>query len=758
MSNDLSFFQKRMQLLGVTDDNNKITVHNPEAEYPMPSVTNRPIFSEDKDGNIEICFSHIDGTIVTYYTDTKNQKPREWKQVRLKEPIGDMKYKIVKGQGTFPFFPPNLQNAFTASQEIETLFLTEGAFKAFKASQYGLPVVGLTSITHYKDKTGSLHAGIIRLIERCNIKNVVILWDGDCLDISQSQLYHKEDLTKRPSQFFYSVKAIRTLIYNVKFPDRNKKLLVYFGHVKSNSFPKSPKGLDDILIEAESSEKHTAENVASQCKKINAHKNPFFQFYNISASTSNLFSYFRLNNVELFYHRHAMQIGNQEFVFEEDVYSWNEGKNKLECIAPAWAKSVFWIGDDFFKIVEEPSAHGGYNRVLTKRSKQTLSDLYGKDFYVKIPYFEGFCNVPNHFDYKNTHGKFYNRYFPFPHQANEGDYTHSLELVKHIFGNEDIEYKGETYKSWELGLDYIHNLIFNPTQILPVLVLFSKENATGKSTFCQWMRDIFGNNTIQVTNNDFKSNFNDHWTDKLLVICEETLLDRKKDAEKVKAYSTSINITVNPKGYKPFNLDVFFKFIFCTNNEKMLYVSKYDERYWIREIPVPKKKNANLQAALKKEIPAFIHMMKNRKPASKKVSRMYFAPQMIRTEALSKTVQVNEPQDALELKEKIKEMFLDFQQTEIQMPLKHINKEFFRGTAKSAWIKTLLHDYLEVDKIKDKNGKPKQVRGSYFKFIDSFEDDAKQLKRVEVKFNDRPYVFHRRDFVTQEEELADSIF
>ena len=413
-----------MKLLEVDESNNTFWVENPDAEYPEPKRREIDIFAEDRNGNIIINYWNLDRLQYNYIKMGSgkmghiNGKRLVWQQIRLKEPKGDCKYLMPKGQGTYPFLPPIIVETWEEKKEIETLFLTEGAFKAWFATKKGAMTIGLTSITHYRDsETGEIYHDIVRIIKDCKVKNIVILWDGDCLDISEKQLFNKEDITKRPAGFFNSAKKIKELLEAIEFEEGREKLRIYFYHVNSECLPERPKGLDDLLITA-GKEKQAA--ILKELLQTEKAKSFYFIKLNITVSTHVLYNYFRLNSVDLFYHLHAEKIKLNEFNFKLDIYYYDEGKNTITLIHPAWAKDIKWIGDDFFKIIEKPTIKGEFVRVLEKRKKQTLSDLHKKDFQQHIEYYEGFCNIPEHFNYKQSHGKFYNRYHPFTWTAAEG--------------------------------------------------------------------------------------------------------------------------------------------------------------------------------------------------------------------------------------------------------------------------------------------------------------------------------------------------
>lgn len=756
--NNLTFFQRRMNLLGVTSENNKIWISNPEAEPPAPRRKEIPIFQEDKDGNIQINYWTIEGEHIVYYNDNKTPQPRFYCTRRLQHPQGDRKYLMPKGQGTFPWFHPMIVEKYQKSERIDTIYLTEGVFKAWKACEVGLHVIGLSSITHYRDSTGQLYHDIQRLIERCQVENVVILWDGDCLDISKHGVSKREDLTTRPENFFRQVKAIRRHVHKIDYDKPRDKPNVHFMHVKSNIYEDKPKGLDDLLIAAESrGQLQAAVQDATMLRK----NGPFFYKADISSTTDRLYNYFGLHDVEVFYKMHAERIGENDFFFHENHYYYDDKKNSLTLIAPAWAKELRWIGDEFFMIVTEPSARGD-RKVLKKYSKETLRDLYGRDFIKYLKHFAGFCNVPSHFSYEQViernNKQFYNRYFPFRHDIEPGDYQVIIDFFKHIFGTHLAKnaLTGEEIPNYELGLDYIQLMLTKPTQQLPVICLYSKENATGKSTFGKLMQYLFGDNCVQIGNADLQSDFNETYADKILAICEETLLERKRDAERVKALSTSNQVLVNPKGQRQYAIDFFCKFWFFSNNIRMIYLTKHDERYWVMTVPKPTDQDPSLEERMYAQVPAFIHFLKTRQLRTQRQSRMWFHNSLMRTDTLEDFVKVNEPADATELREGIKELFLQNDESidTIEIPLKELRNLFFSPSTNTRWIQEILSDYLEVDLLRDSKGAAIFKRGQFYRQI--WMEEFQDFRLDTVKWRGRPYVFKRVQFVTQGEVYIES--
>ena len=139
----------RLKSLGVTPQTNSINVMNPSADTGSKYIPNQEIFTLSKEGNIHILYTSIDRHLIQYEVagngkmSQYNSKLKTFRQIRLKEPIGNMKYKIPKGAGTHPFFPPLLQNHFEKKEKIET---NKAAPLTLKPSSQSLPLPEFSKI------------------------------------------------------------------------------------------------------------------------------------------------------------------------------------------------------------------------------------------------------------------------------------------------------------------------------------------------------------------------------------------------------------------------------------------------------------------------------------------------------------------------------------------------------------------------------------------------------------------------------------
>jgi hypothetical protein len=280
-----------------------------------------------------------------------------------------------------------------------------------------------------------------------------------------------------------------------------------------------------------------------------------------------------------------------------------------------------------YKKIQKPLLSGDFIECLSPWSLDVIRQDYGKkwiELYEKMAKYDGFCNMPDHLNYMRSFKGFYNQYEPLSIVAQEGVFEAISTFLKHIF-QEQID----------IAIDYLTILFQKPTERLPILCLVSKERGTGKTTFLNLLKEIFGANMTYNNNEDFRSNFNDSWVNKLIIAVDEVLLDRKEDSEKIKNLSTAKSYKMESKGVDRTEVEFFGKFILCSNNEEdFICIDPLETRYWIRKVhPLPNSDPMMLER-LKAEVPAFVYFLKTRSIASEKKSRMWFSPEELTTESL----------------------------------------------------------------------------------------------------------------------------
>ncbi len=289
------------------------------------------------------------------------------------------------------------------------------------------------------------------------------------------------------------------------------------------------------------------------------------------------------------------------------------------------------LGTRYYKDLEKPLISGDTISVMVPWNKETIIADHGKSYLSKIPKLDGFCCIPDHVNYQQQVGNFYNTYHELPVKPKKGNCEISLAFVEHIFG-----------KQKNLGLDYLKIIYEYPTQILPILCLVSKERGTGKSTFIKWLKAIFSQNMTYIKGDSFSSQFNADWASKTIIAIDEVFFDKKEITERLKYLSTTDKDKVEAKGKDREEIEFFGKFILCSNNEDtFILIDSNEIRFWVRKIKPFESEDTEFLPKLISEIPAFLQYLLNRKFSTHKKTRMWFTAEQIRTKALSKLMWLN---------------------------------------------------------------------------------------------------------------------
>jgi hypothetical protein len=238
---------------------------------------------------------------------------------------------------------------------------------------------------------------------------------------------------------------------------------------------------------------------------------------------------------------------------------------------------------------------------------------------------------PDNKNYRRSVDGNYNRYQPFPHRpatepATTDDFPVTDTFMRHVFGEQA-----------ELGYKYLKVLYEKPKQILPVLVLVSKERETGKTSFLNWMAILFGNNYGLVPPADMNSQFNSQYAYKNIVAVDEAVIDKKSAVEKIKSLATTKSIQVNEKMVAQYSVPFYGKIIIATNKERdFMRVDEEEIRFWVRKLDtIPSAdKIQDFEEQLIKETPAFLRYLEDMEDIQYGKSRMIFTKDQLRNELL----------------------------------------------------------------------------------------------------------------------------
>lgn len=370
------------------------------------------------------------------------------------------------------------------------------------------------------------------------------------------------------------------------------------------------------------------------------------------------------------------------------------------------------IGTTLYKIVRRPLISGDFIEEKIIWSYETLRQDYGKNNLPEIEKYDGFCMIPNHINYMQVYGTYLNQYEPINHIPAEGDFPYIRIFLEHIFEEQ-----------YELILDYIQLLYLKPTQILPIILLVSIERNTGKSTFLKFLKMIFGKNATFNTNEDFKSQFNADWANRLLVMVDELLLNRMEDTEKIKNLSTAGDYKIEAKGKDRREIEFFAKFVLCSNNERNpIIIPKEEIRFWVRKVKQVENDLTDLKKLMEKEIPHLLYFLLHRELSTQNESRMWFNPALLETPALNKIKKYNSSKVEIEMASYCNEMMELSGQTTFRCCTKDL-----LNAVQNAGLKADLNHIRNI--LKDNWGVHSENNSYYTLYLQRFDGELDSVKK-----------------------------
>lgn len=667
----LSYFQWRLNTYGF-DTHNDTTLFNKKFDgfddaknKPKFKTEEKPAqwFSEDNQGNIKILYKSL-YNLKKYYHDTSG-KAHEFFRLCLSPANRDLKqaingkaqkYTQPEKSGVQVFLTQHVIDSFCFGQEIETLYLIEGEFKAFSLWQQSVladapkAVVGLPGIHMYTDeskKTPCFNETIDEIIKACKVKKIVVIHDADCLEMGSwnPEKEPNKDLSKRLRSFYGVVANIREIVNNVY---EEQGLEFYYMHIKADYLTEEChtvggfcKGLDDLFLARKGKEIDILEDLEKKSKaKL------YFDGFNASEKKPDFIQdYFLLKKKgkvpSKFYGKFEKVIQNNVFNFQgwryQYLYNETEQTWSLQTVQHSESHKYIRVGIKYLKILYKPNSKGVEERKLEPWSKDILKqDFVDKGylrFFDEIKKYSDFCNVPEHdpdkykLEFNNAHGDtFFNLYYPITHPIQNGNWETIKNYLTHIFSKEFLPF----------ALDYLYLSYTNPNQRVPIICLVSKEHNTGKSTFLWFLRELFMENTTIIGNQELHDNFNDDYVTKKFICIDEGLIEKVAILEKIKSWNTSHKIKMNTKNVSRTEIDFFANIVMTSNHEdNFARIDPNADRFAVFKVPQLKKRDPDLLEKMSAEIPHLLYYLKNEhKMSHDKKERFWFSVEDYATDAL----------------------------------------------------------------------------------------------------------------------------
>lgn len=636
--------------------------------------------------------------------------------------------------------PVYLPVAVSDQKTIASLFVTDLPFTACSALKANIPIVGYKGISNqYSENLQVLHPDFTQLLQEKKVNTVVLVYNSDVLDPGYSHGSDK-DLSWPLYNVYYAVIKFKKLLNDF---DRNITLI--WTNIKHQFQFEGVITLDDL-------DKKHPDSTFIHLQNFRSLGNSFFDCINLTElSLNRLYSHFRLKDAITFYIYHADQLKQNEFVFRSVCYC-HDG-DKLEKIKYTETKLYLRVGPFYYKRIMVNNAHDQFEEVLKPWSISEIGRDYGTDFIRQITRYDSFVNKPNNSaEYQrlitSSHNgivsNLFNIYHPVDWEPMAGEWPVIEKFLRHIFSACNVD--GEVL--YEFGLDYIQLSYQNPRQRLPILALVSGERNTGKSTFLDFLKLIYGANMAILDNQRFNPKFTSHFAGKLFVAIDEghIPLHDKTTKEMIKNMATGKVMWLEGKGSNAEVIENFTHLLFCTNDERnFMQIDSGENRFAVLKVPSFRKQgmkdDPDMLEKMRKEIPAFLNFLQNRQlhyPV--KTTRFWFPDEVYITEALQMVMDNTKSVIEKELEEWLNDSFLTFGEIELNYTLMDIMQELNKY-CESKFSKSRIKEVLAAIY----NIKPgKIIRYAYFNI--KADGETEELNRV-----GRCCTFNAKDWMTEEE-------
>ena len=747
---NLDYLNERLATLGITDELNTWVEKRPLGVNPDHNEPHKFFYANDA-GDIVINYFNLQGMRYRWRkqeTDSDKGRTFLFSRTRLRVPKDDQKYSQAKGSGQFPFFTPAILKKCKEGTAIETLVIVEGEFKAFKAAMHGLDAIGIPSIHGFYngDIRGRLHEDIQELIITAKVRNVVFVTDADTLTIKWEE---GKDLAKRQHSFIAAVKMFRESLQLLLDDDKNNLTNIYFSHLLTK-FNIDAKGLDDLLTV------YTAvhDEIRDDLLQFQFARKYFagFMLNDYNSSINRLKKHFGVTDEKEFYQVYRAYIGDREFNFNRRRYHWNDEQKEVEFVKHEDAEKFMRIGGDYLKIIKVPNKHGNLEDDMIPFKKGEIIQDYGKGFIDEVPKYDSFIVDPNfNGNYQRVVSHCYNLMAPMAHVPKEGTFNYTTQFLKHIFpgqGTLDQSYEGDPFT---VAIDYLTLLFREPKHMLPVPILVSKENETGKSTFFKWLQAIYTTNMVILNNEQFKSKFNAHYISKYIIAIDEGFLDvdKKNEKERLKQLVTADQMYLELKGINLKKIRYYGKVMIGSNDEeRIMKIDSEETRWFVNKVPVIKEKDPDLEAKMYTEIPAWLYYLKTREVFHPRKTRLWFTPENIITQQFKIVVENTKNRVDRVFEDWIREQFLTYHIPVLRFTKKYLTEVFNDPKNSKYRIDAIeLGEYLK----KRLNMEPEEV--TRFDVPVGFNEDniATQPEIRFFRVTGRPFVFDADKWLTPAE-------
>lgn len=343
-----SFVSRQLKASGLTFADTMARITNERGETDFAQVftkgsLNAQGFVNPDDDEMLIHYYDLFGKKVTYATRSNGTGVKPYVRIRWALPSlhttvdgKEIKYQTPKGAKARFYIPQKIRDLFEASVEIETLIIQEGEKKAEKACKHGIPSIGIQGIYNIGNPQDGLMKELSYLVQKCKVKNVVLLFDSDW-DALSSSLTNGGRIDSRPMQFCKA--AIKFRNYVESLHNEGIHVDVWFAHLNS----KDEKGIDDLLAGSLKGKEEKFRESMDVAMHAHDGRGELANFHRISSLTDyQVRDFWHLNKFEDFVAAHADELKDLESVKCMNAFYVRNDKGAFEAKTAGGDKAEFW--------------------------------------------------------------------------------------------------------------------------------------------------------------------------------------------------------------------------------------------------------------------------------------------------------------------------------------------------------------------------------------------------------------------------------
>ncbi|WP_281694242.1 DUF3854 domain-containing protein [Barnesiella viscericola] len=331
-----SFCLSQLEASGLTvkDVTAKVRLDDKSGEIYLPAFQRGGMdkyFNINKnDDEMLIYYYDLWGNPVQYATRGAAGSLKPYVRIRWSNPSlhldkdgREIKYQTPKGAPTKFYIPQYIRERFLSETHIETLIVQEGEKKAEKACKHGIASIGIQGIYNIGNAETGLIQDLQYLVQKCTIKNVVLLMDSDW-DHLHREIQIGDHVDQRPNQFAKAVIKFKQYVQTMH--NIGVSVDIFFGHI--NDTPSHDKGIDDLLCNTLKGREEVLRKEIDTVMHTHDGKGQFLDIYKITSKTDfQIKDFWLLNDRDGFFERHKeelLQIPN--FRFAKINYRIEDGK------------------------------------------------------------------------------------------------------------------------------------------------------------------------------------------------------------------------------------------------------------------------------------------------------------------------------------------------------------------------------------------------------------------------------------------------